>query len=131
MVSSLANRPRRAQLRDVEATVGLVSARGSLEREDRQVPPHRAEVRQAKFKVRPTAAVLVVCHNDAPRALDLCFIYRPTPDLGGRLSGSCGCFRGIANGPFSRPGHWSHDLGLFSTIRHGNLIESPSSQSGT
>jgi catechol 2,3-dioxygenase-like lactoylglutathione lyase family enzyme len=102
-----------------------------LEREEFGKDRHTAlKFGKQKFNVRPTGARdWWSVKNDAPGALDLCFITAQPPDLVVEHLRACGVE--IANGPVQQTGA----LGLMTSVYFydpdGNLIEVASYQSGT
>jgi catechol 2,3-dioxygenase-like lactoylglutathione lyase family enzyme len=116
--------------RDVEATVAWYQRVLGMEREEFGKDRHTAlKFGRQKFNVRPTGAPdWWSVRNDAPGALDLCFITSQPPDSVVEHLKACGVE--VAQGPVQRTGA----LGLITSVYcydpDGNLVEVASYQSG-
>ena len=116
--------------RDVEATVAWYQRVLGMTREEFGKDRHIAlKFGKQKFNVRPTgAADWWSVKNDAPGALDLCFITSQSPDA--VIKHLKACDVEIARGPSQQTGA----LGLMTSVYFydpdGNLIEVASYPSG-
>lgn len=117
--------------RNVETTVAWYQRVLGMEREEFGKDRHTAlKFGRQKFNVRPTgAADWWSVKNDAPGALDLCFITAQAPDLVAAHLRTCGVE--IARGPGQQTGALGPMTSVYCHDPDGNLIEIASYPPGT
>ena len=117
--------------RDVEATVAWYQRVLGMEREEFGKDRHTAlKFGRQKFNVRPTGKPdWWSVKNDAPGALDLCFITAQPPDQVVEHLKACGVE--IARGPGQQTGALGPMTSVYCYDPDGNLIEIATYQPGT
>jgi catechol 2,3-dioxygenase-like lactoylglutathione lyase family enzyme len=117
--------------RDVEATVAWYQRVLGMTREEFGKDRHIAlKFGNQKFNVRPTGATdWWSVKNDAPGALDLCFITTQSPGSVVEHLKACGVE--LARGPGQQTGALGPMTSVYFYDPDGNLIEVASYQSGT
>ncbi len=117
--------------RDVETTVAWYQRVLGMKREEFGRDRHTAlKFGRQKFNVRPTGkADWWSVKNDAPGALDLCFITPQSPDEVAAHLEACGVE--IVQGPVPKVGALGTMTSLYCYDPDGNLIEIASYPSGS
>jgi catechol 2,3-dioxygenase-like lactoylglutathione lyase family enzyme len=109
--------------RDVETTVAWYQRVLGMEREEFGTPPHTAlKFGRQKFNVRPTGAKdWWSVENDAPGALDLCFITKQPPESVLEHLKACGVT--VLRGPSQQTGALGPMTSFYFHDPDSNLIE--------